>query len=321
MLLSRLAETAYWTARYVERAENTARIVMVNANLMLDLPRGMPLGWEPLLTIMGSDQEFYRHHKEAIERNVVKFLVADERNPSSILSSLNHARENLRTSRSIVPREAWETLNDLFLYAQENLSAGMSRRGRYEYLVQVIQHCQQLTGLLSGTMSHDYLYKFLKMGRNIERADMTSRVLDVRAGSLLPKQVEELKPFDDIQWKSILDSLAAYLMYRRHVHVRVKGRAVLGFLLQDREFPRSVQHCLGEVESCLREIPRHESCLRSLGRAQRAVMQAKIRGLAWEGLHEFMDTLQILLGDLHEQIACTYFRLEKPEPEPLAAVG
>lgn len=321
MLLSRVAETAYWMARYVERAENTARIIMVNANLLLDLPRNMTLGWEPLLTITGSAEPFFDRHKEATERAVVKFLISDGNNHSSIISSLRNAREDLRATRSIFPREAWETLNDLYRFATDGAQSGIGRRVRYEYLRTVIQHCQQLTGLLSGTMSHDAIYRFVRMGRNLERADMTSRVLDVRAANLFPKTVEELKPFDDIQWKSVLETLAAYLMYRRHVHVRVKGAAVLGYLLQDAEFPRSVNHCLGEVESCLRALPRNETPLRSLGHVQRAVAEAKARSLAWEGMHAFLDGLQIMLGEVHEQVCFTYFGVDRPTTEPVAATA
>jgi uncharacterized alpha-E superfamily protein len=312
MLLSSVAERMYWMARYIERAENTARIILVHNNLMLDMPRRIAIGWEPLVFIMGSMSTFGEHYGEASERNVVRFLVSDKNNPNCIACSLAMARENLRTTRAIVPRAAWETLNDLFEFTRENLASGISRRGRYAYMERVIDGCQLLTGKLSGTMSHDLSYDFLRMGRNMERADMTTRVIDVRATNLLPNQNDELKPFEDIQWKSVLDSLMAYQMYRRHVHVRVRGRQALRFLLQESEFPRSVQYCLGEVEQCLHRLPGNESSLRALGRARRMVQEVAIDRIVREGLNDFIDELQLVHGELHDQLTATYFSLQTP---------
>jgi uncharacterized alpha-E superfamily protein len=174
----------------------------------------------------------------------------------------------------------------------------------------------QLTGLLSGTMSHDDSYTFIKMGRNLERADMTSRVIDVRTESLVIDEVEDLKPFEDIQWRSVLNSLAAYQMYRRHVHMRVRGRDVLSFLLRDREFPRSVLHTLGEVQGCLGKLPHNEDPLRVLGSTQRYVQEADLGTLSGETLNRFVDEFQIQLNRLHGQVTDTYFRAEARAEEP-----
>ncbi len=321
MLLSRVAETVYWMARYIERAESTARITLAHATLLLDFPRTQSCGWEPLLAITGSHEEFHQRYKEPTQRNMLRFLVSDANNSGSVMSSLARAREDMRTTRGIVPREAWEKLNDLHLYTKENASTGLTRRGPYDFLEYIVEHCQQITGILVGTMSHDPAYGFARMGRNLERCDMASRVLDVRSASLLPKRVEELRPFEDIQWVSVLKSLAAYQMYRRHVHVRVKGSAVLGYLLQDRDFPRAVHHCLVEVGDCLRDLPRNDAPLRVLGRAQRMVKEADVHALASEGLHDFIEELQSALAKLHEDVRLTYFSVEEPLVEPNAAIA
>jgi uncharacterized alpha-E superfamily protein len=123
-MLSRVAENIYWLARYVERAENTARIVTVNANLLLDLPKGIAPGWRPLIDITGANALFEEHYKDYGERQVVRFLLGDERYPGSILSALGAARENCRTIRDVVPREAWEQINELYLFAREELAKG-----------------------------------------------------------------------------------------------------------------------------------------------------------------------------------------------------
>lgn len=312
MLLSRVAETVYWMARYVERAEDTARIVLTHTNLVLDLPRQIRLGWASLLTITGSDEEFYTRFDNPTEERVVRFLVADPKNPSSVLSSLASAREDLRTTRAVVPRAAWEALDDGYRFAQGQAPLGISRRGRYDYLRRIIEHAQLLTGLLDGTMSHDRAYDFLCMGRALERADMMTRLMDAGASNLSPVRSDDTEAFEDTQWMGVLRSVSAYQMYRRHVQVRVTGPQVLAFLLQDKEFPRSVLHSLERLEECLRGNGRSEGVLNILERAREMVSEANTRRLASEGLHEFMDSMQVVLGDLHDVLSTTYFRAEQP---------
>jgi uncharacterized alpha-E superfamily protein len=324
MLLSSLAERVYWFARYVERVENTARIILVNNNLLMDTPRTITLGWSPIVAITGCSDLFYEFHEEATEQNVMRFLVMDSHNPSCMLNTLNQARENLRTSRAIFPREVWETLNDLHNYVKVNKSTALSRRNRYDFLRHVIDNCHIISGKLSATMSHDLTYDFVRLGRNIERADMTTRVIDVRAGNLLPKNTEELKPFDDIQWKSVLDSLAAYLVYRRCVRVPVRGSEVLRFLLKDLYFPRALMYCLTELEQCLKSLPVNDSPLKTLGKAMRIVEKADVADIMGDNLNAFIDGLQLELMDLHEQLATVYFQLpeelsESQEVHKLAA--
>ncbi|MGW8311202.1 MAG: alpha-E domain-containing protein [Thiogranum sp.] len=319
MLLSSVAEHVYWMARYVERAENTARIILVNNNLLLDMPRSIELGWEPLVAITGNADLFREHYDEASERNVIRFLVSDVRNSNCIINSLAQARENLRTTRAILPRAVWETLNDLHAYASDNKTSGTSRRGRYAFMRRIIDYSQLLAGKLSSTMSHDQTYDFLRMGRNMERADMTTRVIDVRGSNLLPSITEELRPFDDIQWKSVLDSLAAYQMYRRHVHVRVRGREVLRFLLQDTRFPRAVRYCLAEVESCLRSLDSSESPLRALGMAQRVLSRVGVDEIVGDGLTDFINEFQLVHSELNTQITASYFEVGEELAELQAA--
>jgi uncharacterized alpha-E superfamily protein len=313
MLLSSVAERVYWFARYVERVENTARMLLVNNNLLLDMPRNSTLGWEPIVSITGMSEIFYENHKEATERNVMSFLIMDSNNPNCMLCSLGFARENLRTSRAIFPRAVWETLNDLYSYAKENKSMVLTRRKRYEFLSHVIDLCHLISGKLSASMSHDQIYEFLRLGRNIERADMTSRVIDVRADNLLPKY-DDLKPFEDIQWKSVLDSLAAYQMYRRYVHVRVRGVEVLRYLVQDIHFPRAIHHCLNQMESCLRNLPMNEAPQYALVRAQRMVRNADVEMIVKHSLNDFINELQLAFIDINSELSSTYFEGKEVSP-------
>jgi uncharacterized alpha-E superfamily protein len=305
-MLSRVAENIYWMARYVERTENTARLIMVNTNLLLDLPKGEDPGWQPIIEILGCGEYFQPQHDEYSERDVLKFLISDTGNPASILGSLQTARENSRTIRDIIPREAWEQINNLYLMAKNEAPGGYSRKGRYSYLQKIILGAQTITGLLAGTMLHDIGYDFLRLGRNLERADMTTRIIDVRSSNLLPDH-EGLTPFENIQWMSVLKSLTAYQMYRRNVQVRVRRPDVLKFLLKDKKFPRSFYHGLLQVKSCLRHLPRNEEAIALLNEVGKKVLRADQAILEQDDLHLFIDELQLGLADLNQLITRTYF--------------
>lgn len=306
-MLSRVAENIYWMARYIERAENTARLIMVNTNLLLDLPTHVQLGWQPIIEILGCEKYYLSQYDDFEERSVLKFLVADPESDNSILSALRLARENARTIRDIIPREAWERINDMFHEAKSNAASGYSKKGRFNYLQQIILGAQTNTGLLAGTMLHDMGYDFLKMGRNLERADMTTRIIDVRSADLLPEH-ESLTPFENIQWMSVLKSLTAYQMYRRTIQERVNRPDVLKFLLKDKSFPRSFFHALLEVKSCLKHLPRNKMLITELNEVGKKVLRVDQAILKQDELHNFIDELQLGLAELHSSISQNYFQ-------------
>ncbi|MEJ2398903.1 MAG: alpha-E domain-containing protein [Gammaproteobacteria bacterium] len=306
-MLSRVAENVFWMARYIERAENIARLINVNTNLLLDLPKSANVGWMPIIEILGSDQLFNEEYDSPEERTVLRFIISDQKNPGSIVSSLASARENARTIRDIIPRETWERINDLFLIAKANAQSGIARRHRYDYLSRLIMGAQTITGQLAGTMLHDVGYDFLRMGRNLERADMTTRIIDVRSGDLLEHENEALTPYESIQWMSVLKSLTAYQMYRRSVQVRVSRSYVLTFILKDRNFPRAVSHALGEVEACLVNLPRNKEVKKQLVELRDFVLNADPALLKQNELHKFIDQLQLKLIAFSNSITETYF--------------
>lgn len=306
-MLSRVAENLYWLARYIERAENTARLINVNTNLMLDLPKFAQPGWEPIVNILGLGDQYGHTQESRDERAALHYLISDRNNSASIISSLSMARENCRTIRDIIPREAWEQVNDIFIYAKEQSNKGLSKRGRYDYLKGIILRAQTMTGLLAGTMLHDEGYDFLKMGRNLERADMTLRIIDVRTEDLLEDVHEGLTPFENIQWMSVLKSLTAYQMYRRTIQARVRRKDVLMFLFQDKRFPRSFYHSISEVESCLVELNNNNNPLEYLKKLQSKIQKIKFETLDQEKLHKLIDEFEIGLGNVHKLINQTYF--------------
>lgn len=306
-MLSRVADRLYWMARYLERAENTARLINVNTHLLLDLPKRVRLGWEPIIDITSQRDFFYSLYETADERSVIRFMVADTRNSDSILSALNSARENTRTIRDIIPREAWEQVNVLCMNAKTNARNVMTHRHRYNYLHSVILGVQTISGMLAGTMTHDEGYSFLRMGRNLERADMTTRIIDVRSATLLPDILEDLSPFENLQWRSVLKSLTAYQMYRRGMRQRVRRIDVLKFLLQEKRFPRSFYHALCQVSNCLNDLPRNDAPLRLLNQLQQKLLRTDLHEFSQETLHDFIDDLQFSVIKINNNISETYF--------------
>lgn len=310
-MLSRVAERIYWMARHIERAENSARLITVYNHLWLDLPSRVRLGWRPLIDIAGNQNLFGQQYKAINEHNVIEFLVNNSHNPASILCSLSQARENMRTIRDIVSTEAWELVNDLYLYAKENAKSGTSLNQMFEVLDQLIKHCQAITGLLAGTMSHDEAYDFVRLGKFIERADMSTRILDTGAVNILPYTgKEEYKTFISIHWMSVLKSLDAYHSFRRCIHPRVSGHGVVNYLLRDTDFPRTLMFCLDEMSHCLQRLPNHAEVREHAINLQRQIEEKEVNDLLQNNeLHDFLDNLQIEIAAMHESIANTWFVL------------
>ena len=308
-MLSRVAESIYWAGRYIERAENTARLIRVNSYLMLDTPKGISPGWKPLISISGLDEEFKDYDNEPSERDVIKFLIGDQKNPGSILNSLKYARENFRTIREVIPRTAWQKLNTLYLFSKENVSSGLTKKGLDKYLDGIISGSQQLHGLMASVMYRDEAWHFLRIGRNIERAEMTTRIVDVRSANLLTEIDEsfESMSFNNLQWISILKSLSAYSIYRRRVDVRVDRHSVLEFLFHDSLFPRSLAHCITSVEESVGVLANSPHPLKTLRKIEQKLKKQNIDNLKLETLHEFIDELQLGIRRFHNALEKQYF--------------
>ena len=308
-MLSRVAENVYWLARYLERAEDTARLLSVNSHLLLDLPRPTQLGWSEIIAITGNDELFDEHYPTRDEASVLTFMCGDRRYTGSILSSLSAARENLRTTRDVIPREIWEEVNQMYLNVKEQVGSGITPRRRDAFLGRVIRSCQTVNGLIESTLSYTEVRSFLMLGRQLERADMTTRILDVRSANLLPRSPEDLTPFETLQWMSVLKSLSGYQMYRQHVRLRIRGPDVLQFLLQNQKFPRSVACALERLANALITLPRHEAALNEVETCRQDLANAEIAVLAAEPdrLHAFVDDIQVDFEELHEAIRQTYF--------------
>lgn len=312
-VLSRVAERVYWLGRYLERADSMARLIEVNARMIMDLPVRVPILWRPLIDITGSAalfDELYGPNAEANEHNVCRFLATDTRNPGSLINSIANVRDNARHVRETMPRITFEHFNDLYLFARSALVAGQSRSRRSTALAGISQRTQQLEGFLSQNMLHDAHWDMLRLGNYIERADMTTRIIDVRSADLFASY-HELEPFQHIQWSTVLRSFYAMQCYRASVREAIEPPLVLQFLFKDARLPRSYQRCLVGVQRSLRELPRNQAAQQACDRAIAALEAADVQQLAGSesrtALHAFIDQCQVDLAAIHDVIVETYF--------------
>ena len=307
MLLSRVAENLYWGARYLERTEDTARIIRSYSEAMVDLPMSVGTSWEPLLAVTGSRSTFDLQNERADEAAIVRFLVADDAHPGSVVMGISQARENLRSTREVMPRDGWRVVNDLYLYAWAHRYDGVGRRSRGRFLERVVADARRLDGILAATMSRDAAYEFLRLGQAIERADMTTRVLGVRAAALMAA-TDGAEEHAEVQWMSMLASLSARQMYHRSTREAVNGPAVVRFLLLDEMFPRSVLACLRRVAAGLGRLPRGDEVLPAVAGAEAELLLVDPAEIDGKSLDAAMDAVQLALAVLHDRFASTYLR-------------
>lgn len=310
-MLSRVADNLYWFSRYVRRAENMARLLDVNGQIQLDLPRGAHIAWRPLVNTLGAGAEFGRQHGEdtPTEVDVVQFLLVEPDNPVSLRNVVNHARETLRTVRETLPQDCWVAINDLHLYIESNPERAGSRRHRPEFLGRIIDGCMHVSALLTSNVSRDTGYQFLRLGTAIEQADMTSRIIDTAASGLIQaRSDDDAEAFQAMQWMGVLRSLAAYQMYRRQLRQKVSVELALEFLLKNREFPRSVLFCLSRIQGILPQMPPRKQVEQVFRGAMGLVFDANPSRLAAVGPCAFVDRLQQELSALHGAVHGSYFQ-------------
>ena len=321
-MLSRVADSVFWLSRYIERAENIARFLDVNLHLTLDLGDSMDQQWSPLVATTGDHEAFAERYGQPTRENVWQFLTFDHDSANSVVSCLYSARENARTIRGSLPSEVWEELNKFYLFVRGAAVAETAERAG-EFLSEVKRFSHLLVGIMESLMSRDEAWHFARMGRSIERADKTSRILDVKYFILLPTSTDVGTPVDVIQWSALLKSASALEMYRR-LRGRISPENVVGFLMLDHDFPRSVRYCLHRVEESLRAITGsspgsfHSLAERRIGRLRAEFEFTQPTDIIQIGLHEFIDALQSKLNDLDAAIFDAFFAVRPLAAEPLA---
>ncbi len=315
MMLSRVAESFYWYGRYLERAENTARLMLSYADMILDLPLKSRVDWDQLVEITGSQATFERLGVRATELGILRFLIDHPDNPGSLRCSIAAARENLRSTRDRVPREVSESTNELWAYVKEAGPESIRRSAaRARFLRGLIDRCQTLRGYMGGSMSRNQAYYFIRFGRMLERADMTTRIMDVRIDDLLPDEVGNLPAFDAVQWMSVLRSLSAYQMYRQEVQGKVKALDVIEFLFLSQSFPRSVHHSLLAARRCAQALPRPDKIIAAVDALMQSTANLQARTLAENSgkLRQSIDAIQAEIIQIDRLFTQTYFAPASP---------
>lgn len=318
-MLSRVAESIFWLSRYVERAENVARFINVNLKLSIDLGPATLGQWAPLVYTTGDQEQFAERFGEPDQQRVIAFLAFDPENPNSIISCLRAARENARTVREMISSLMWEELNKFFLNVRAATSDQNVLANPYDFLQQVILSSHLIDGITDATMAHNEAWHFFVMGRLLERADKTSRILDVKYFTLLPHVSDIGTAIDTIQWSALLESASALEMYRKR-HGRITPANVADFLILDRDFPRAMHHCLIQAEESLTAITGNRgdriytSAEQKLGRLRSELNYARIDDVIQGGLHEFIDQFQVRMNEVGAAVSETFFA-----PEPIGA--
>jgi uncharacterized alpha-E superfamily protein len=324
-MLSRVANLIYWIARHLERAENTARIVDVNAALVLDLQARQaaddPRAWEPLVFVTGSDERFHELYGEKVsERAVVEFMLFDRRNASSVLACVAAARENARCIRDQISSELWEAINTFYLRLKDDDFTRYAQLGASDYLAWIKAQTQLYHAVADAMLPRSDGWWFYELGRQLERADNTTRILDIKYFMILPSTQAVGSALDVVQWASVLRSCSAFEAFRRSRRGDLTLLRVVDYLLRDHFFPRSVRFAVAQAEEALQRIGPGDG-QPAVAEAHALVTQlrteldaADCARLIQSGLHEYLDGLQRRLGDIHVAVQHAYI-----EHRPLVA--
>jgi uncharacterized alpha-E superfamily protein len=312
-----VANLVYWLARYLERAENTARIIDVNAQLVLDLQarQGVddPRAWEPLVFVSGDDAKFFELYGHPVtEQSVVEYLLFDLRNPGSVKSCIAAARENARCIRDQLASEVWEDVNTFYLQLKQDDYSRYAQVGSSEYISRLKLRAQQFYGVAASMIPRDQGWWFFELGRHLERADNTSRILDVKYFMLLPDLQAIGSATDLIQWASVLRSCSAFEAFRRTRRGQLNLERVVDYLVCDEEFPRSIRYSACAVEHALTRItagapeqaenPAHQLAQALCHHLSTTPVDRMIR----QGLHEFLDDVQLRVANIHTAVQAVF---------------
>ncbi len=310
-MLSRVAESIYWLSRQVERAENLARFLEVTHNLTLDQPQDLVNPWEPLIRVTADDEYFFSHYGEPDSKSVTQFLAFDSDYPNSMLASLRQARENARSVRESLSSECYEQINEFYHFVNET-AVQRTIESPNHFFDAVRRIALQWTGVLDSTMAHDLGWQFANIGRLIERADKTSRILDVKYFNLLPRVDDVGTSFDDLQWSALLLAISGFESYRR-LHHSISIEKVVEFFIFNQTFPRSIFYCVKGLQQSLcdsgcfsQSSGRNKAEQRVVTLMQRLV-DTHVKEVLAGGMHQFVDTLQIELNQIGESMNQDFF--------------
>ncbi|NDY72917.1 alpha-E domain-containing protein [Desulfobacter hydrogenophilus] len=320
-MLSRVADSIYWMTRYIERAENIARFINVNLNLSLDMASDVSGAWQPLVMTTGDYDVFEKGYGANYSKeNVIQFLALDHKYGNSIISCVAAARENARSVREIISSGMWEQINRSYLMLKDAAKNDLAIKAPHRFFKGITALSHMFTGLLHATMSQGEAFHFALLGQLLERADKTSRILDVKYFMLLPKPENVNSPYDVIQWGAVLKSTSGFETYRKQFH-RIVPKQVCNFLIFDPNFPRSVRCCLISAQCALHKITGTQRgtvsnpAEKSIGRLCADLDYSDIDDVMSAGMHEYLDDLQTKINQVGIDIRETFFKIPDNQME------
>ena len=312
-MLSKTANHLFWLARYIERAENMARILDVTANMALVPKAAMSEAslWQPALEISGNEDTFKERFEDYTASNVIHYLAMDKENPSSIYSALYSARENARAVRVALTSETWENINSLWLEFSQFDDKDLAENGLREFCDWVKARSHLFRGVSVGTMLQDDAFQFLRLGTFIERADNTARLLDVKYSLLLPKEDEVGGGVDYYEWSAVLRSVSAFQAYHKVFNDTIQPRRVAELLILRKDMPRSLHACFTEISKILDNLTagRHIECKRMAGEINAGLLYGRMDHILKNGLHEFLTEFIQQNNHLAAEIQRTFLNL------------
>jgi uncharacterized alpha-E superfamily protein len=292
-VLSRTADHLYWMARYIERAENMARVLDVTYNMSLvpNAAESEAALWEPALQIAGNIEAFEARYDTYTASTVIHYLAMDEENPSSIFNALRSARENARAVRVALSAETWENINALWLEFGQFFGANLAESGLSAFCDWVKSRSHLFRGVSFGTMLRDDAFRFVRLGTFIERADNTARLLDVKYHLLLPSEEEVGGAVDYYEWSAVLRSVSAFQAYQKVFSDTIEPWRVAELLVLRDDMPRSLHACFDEITPILEQLSgrRNSECRRIAGELHARLHYGRMDEIFQEGLHEFLE--------------------------------
>lgn len=326
-MLSRVADSIYWMARYVERAENLARLLRSTRDLLLDAgAEGVDEAqfWRPILAATGDEGAYAAIHGDINGRDVAEFLVLRPENPNSMLNSIRAARENARTVRDQISDEIWECLNALRLFAESDEARVIHRSQSAAFYERVLRGSYQFQGIADSTTPRGENWHFLRLGTCLERADKVSRLVDTCSG--LSVEMPPHPAARPLRWAALLRSCSAWHAFQAHSS-RLDPVKIIEYLLLDETFPRSVAGCMGEVHAALESLSGPGALndmsapVRHAGRLRADLTYTTVGEVLAAGLHDYIDDLQARLNQVGDSIFGTFVLYADLIPVEAATCG
>ncbi len=314
-MLSRVAESLYWLGRYVERAENTARILDVNLQLTLDMDHAdydEKRDWSPILATLEDQKLFNKHHASVTADAVCEFVTFAKENPNSISSAVARARENARTVREYISSEMWERINSLYLWINSVGARQLFAGSSIDFYRHVVDYSHQIHGTTDATLTHGEGWNFMQLGKYLERGDSASRILDLKYHILLPTGEKVGGNVDTLQWIAVLKSCSAFEAYRKVHTGQVTPWSVAEFIILHARFPRSIRFCVDNVVASLHALSGCDTgsycneAERLAGQLKSDLSYATIKDIFDTGLHQYLDKIQVRLFEIAGSMLETY---------------